>query len=273
MRQRVDKLGVSEPEIRKQGTEPDRDPAPGRPRSAARRQDHRRDRAAPALRPRDRRDRPVGRRRAGQRPGDEQPLRPARAASRPDQGRQGEPVRTTSSTRRRSCVAGPKQRHADQLLKKFERQGAEGREGLRRPARPRGRHVRHGSGDLPAAGSRRTRTSYYLFKYDPSNAQLASRFPQMKGDDLKLSGTQADIDTTTGQPEVLMQFTGKGGKKFHEITRDEVDPRPQPRQRRSTSRSSSTTRSSRSRSSTTPTSRSRTASTRSTAPASPASRT
>jgi SecD/SecF fusion protein len=68
-----------------------------------------------------------------------------------------------------------------------------------------------------------TRTYYYLFKYTPNDSNLASRFPQMKGSDLKLSGTQADIATDTGQPEVLMQFTSKGGKKFHDITRDEVN--------------------------------------------------
>ncbi|HVN60042.1 MAG TPA: protein translocase subunit SecF, partial [Gaiellaceae bacterium] len=44
----------------------------------------------------------------------------------------------------------------------------------------------------------------------------------MTGSDLKLSGTQADFDPTTGQPIVLMQFTGKGGKLFHKITRIEA---------------------------------------------------
>ena len=44
----------------------------------------------------------------------------------------------------------------------------------------------------------------------------------MTGKDLKLSGTQADIDPQTGQPIVTMQFTGKGNKLFHQITRDEA---------------------------------------------------
>ena len=56
------------------------------------------------------------------------------------------------------------------------------------------------------------RTYYYLFKYDPPDV------PQMTGEDLKLSGTRADFDSQTGQPIVTMEFTKAGGKKFQEIT-------------------------------------------------------
>ena len=59
-------------------------------------------------------------------------------------------------------------------------------------------------------------TSYYLFKYNPPFV------PEMTGSDLKLSGTQADFDPQTSDPIVLMQFTGKGGKQFHTITRIEA---------------------------------------------------
>jgi len=62
------------------------------------------------------------------------------------------------------------------------------------------------------------RTYYYLFKYDPPNV------PQMTGEDLKLSGTRADFDTSpggAGQPIVTMEFTGAGSDKFEKITRDE----------------------------------------------------
>ncbi|MGZ4395431.1 MAG: protein translocase subunit SecD, partial [Gaiellaceae bacterium] len=68
----------------------------------------------------------------------------------------------------------------------------------------------------PGVNTTPTRTSYYLFKYNPPFV------PEMTGSDLKLSGTQADFDPTTGQPIVLMQFTGKGGKLFHKITRIEA---------------------------------------------------
>jgi len=63
-----------------------------------------------------------------------------------------------------------------------------------------------------------TLTYYYLFTYDPP------RVPQMTGEDLKLSGTRADFDTSPGGgglPIVTMEFTGAGAKKFEEITRNE----------------------------------------------------
>jgi SecD/SecF fusion protein len=59
-----------------------------------------------------------------------------------------------------------------------------------------------------------TKTYWYLLRYTPPSV------PEMTGDDLKLSGTRQDFDPTTGQPVVLMDFTGKGQKKFGEITRD-----------------------------------------------------
>ena len=46
----------------------------------------------------------------------------------------------------------------------------------------------------------------------------------MTGEDLKLSGTRADFDTSpgaSGRPIVTMEFTDSGADKFEEITRDE----------------------------------------------------
>ena len=65
-------------------------------------------------------------------------------------------------------------------------------------------------------------TYYYLFKHGNYPNDSESPYPQMTGADLKLSGTAADVDPTTGSPIVTMQFTGKGNKLFHEITRDEA---------------------------------------------------
>jgi SecD/SecF fusion protein len=65
-----------------------------------------------------------------------------------------------------------------------------------------------------------TRTYYYLMKYKPGDK--ANPVPEMTGGDLKLSGTRQDIDPTTSQPEVLLAFTGQGRKRFHEITRAEA---------------------------------------------------
>ena len=62
---------------------------------------------------------------------------------------------------------------------------------------------------------------YYLFKYEPTAAEP---IPQMTGEDLKLDGTRADFDTSPGggnQPIVTMEFTGEGADKFEKITRDE----------------------------------------------------
>jgi SecD/SecF fusion protein len=61
------------------------------------------------------------------------------------------------------------------------------------------------------------RTFYYLFRYDPPEV------PQMTGEDLKLDGTRADFDTSPGggnQPIVSMEFTGSGGDTFEELTRN-----------------------------------------------------
>ena len=63
-------------------------------------------------------------------------------------------------------------------------------------------------------------TYYYLMKYQPTNADKP--IPEMNGRDLSLSGTRAGIDPQSNAPVVLMQFTGKGGKKFHDITRREA---------------------------------------------------
>ena len=68
------------------------------------------------------------------------------------------------------------------------------------------------------AGVSPARTWYYLFKYDPPD------IPQMTGEDLKLSGTRADFDTSPGaggSPIVTMEFTNSGADAFERITRDE----------------------------------------------------
>jgi SecD/SecF fusion protein len=67
------------------------------------------------------------------------------------------------------------------------------------------------------AGLPPDRTYYYLFEYDPPNV------PQMTGEDFKLSGTRADFDTSpggAGRPIVTMEFTDKGSDRFEDITRD-----------------------------------------------------
>jgi SecD/SecF fusion protein len=67
----------------------------------------------------------------------------------------------------------------------------------------------------PGAGPSAKRL-WYLLRYDPP------KVPEMTGADLKLSGTRQDFDPTSNQPIVTMQFTGAGEKLFAEITRREA---------------------------------------------------
>jgi SecD/SecF fusion protein len=67
-----------------------------------------------------------------------------------------------------------------------------------------------------------TKDSFYLMKFDPTNSDPEKVVPEMSGGDLKLSGTRQDFDTTTGEPIVTMQFTGDGADKFGDITRNEA---------------------------------------------------
>jgi SecD/SecF fusion protein len=58
--------------------------------------------------------------------------------------------------------------------------------------------------------------SFYLFRYQPDDAE--SPVPEMTGAHLKSSGTRHDFDQF-GQPIVRMEFTGEGENRFQDITR------------------------------------------------------
>ena len=62
-----------------------------------------------------------------------------------------------------------------------------------------------------------TQEYYYLFKYQPDNE--TEPIPELTGEDLNGSGTRADFDQNN-QPIVTLDFTDAGGDKFHEITRE-----------------------------------------------------
>ena len=66
---------------------------------------------------------------------------------------------------------------------------------------------------------------YYLFDHNPDKTAVddIKGVPQMTGSDLKLSGTRQDFDPTTNEPVVLMQFTGSGSHKFQEVTAEEYN--------------------------------------------------
>jgi SecD/SecF fusion protein len=59
-------------------------------------------------------------------------------------------------------------------------------------------------------------TVYYLFKFDPP------RVPEATGNDLKLSAIRADISSQGQGNVVQLGFTGEGASKFHDITREEA---------------------------------------------------
>ena len=65
-----------------------------------------------------------------------------------------------------------------------------------------------------------TQTYYYLFEYRP-NAE--EPIPEMTGKDLDTDGVRNDFDPQTSEPIVLMAFTDAGADKFHDITRDLAD--------------------------------------------------
>ena len=85
------------------------------------------------------------------------------------------------------------------------------------------------NGDFCPPGFAATGTpTYYLFKYtfdaaNPDALEVEERFPQMTGDDLRLSGTRQDFDPQTGEPIVTMSFTDRGEDIFGTVTRIEAE--------------------------------------------------
>jgi SecD/SecF fusion protein len=61
---------------------------------------------------------------------------------------------------------------------------------------------------------------WYLFKYFPNRPDGP---PELKGNDLKESQITADFNSQTGQPEVVLAFTGHGTHEFQKITKAEYD--------------------------------------------------
>ena len=77
------------------------------------------------------------------------------------------------------------------------------------------------TGCLGAPSASPTGTYYYLMKFFPNRKTGEGPIPEMTGNDLVLSGTRADFGQT-GQPVVLLQFTGHGSNQFQKITKAEA---------------------------------------------------
>jgi SecD/SecF fusion protein len=220
MRSRVDKIGVSEPEIRKQGTDQIVIELPGV---------HDQARAAELigktakLELYDLQDDLTG------------PSRDLQGNPRPqltlfallsqvqDQAKKSEPAQFFLF-KGKVHVAGPAPTREALLATRYvKKNGKKGEvpKGHRVLAVPANTVViTCGKGERYCPGvneSEPSRTYFYLFKYQPNDQEHP--IPEMTGEDLKLSGTRRDIDPQSGQPIVTMQFTGKGGKKFHDVTR------------------------------------------------------
>jgi SecD/SecF fusion protein len=73
----------------------------------------------------------------------------------------------------------------------------------------------------PGVGESPDVDSYYLLRYQPRDKE--NPIPEMTGEDLNLDGTRQDFDSTNGEAIVLMDFTDKGADKFHDVTRDIVE--------------------------------------------------
>jgi SecD/SecF fusion protein len=72
---------------------------------------------------------------------------------------------------------------------------------------------------LPPSG----KTDSYLFKHGAYPNDRYGPYPNMKGTDLSLSGTRADVDPNQSPSSVvLMQFTKHGNKAFHTVTKNEA---------------------------------------------------
>jgi SecD/SecF fusion protein len=143
------------------------------------------------------------------------------------QAKQGKPdAYYVFNPKTKRVVVGPVPTEAE-ALKRFKGKLPEGRELL---AVPKGMVVVTCGVDAvvcpgaQGAGVAPDRTYYYLFKYQPPATPQMTGIPQMTGEDLKLSGTRADYDTSpgaAGRPIVSMEFTGRGADRFEQITRDE----------------------------------------------------
>jgi SecD/SecF fusion protein len=217
IRERVDKLGVSEPEIRRQG--PDQiavdlagvfDPA----RAAAivgqtaqlQFYDLEGDLVRPSI---DTRGFPVPYQELG-----------GLLSGQQKAAKEGTPTAWFLVGKDKKVIAGPAPTQAE-VLELVE--GGKAPEGSKFFAVPAGRIVLScgaAAGFCPGVNATvgPGTTYYYLFRYQPNDR--SQPVPEMTGEDLRLSGTQQDFHPDTGEPIVNLEFTDEGGDKFHAITRE-----------------------------------------------------
>jgi SecD/SecF fusion protein len=82
-----------------------------------------------------------------------------------------------------------------------------------------------GAGNCPGAGQNGKSPNdkyWYLFKYFPATTHPDGP-PELRGQDLVESGIGSDVDPNTGQNIVTLQFTSHGSKQFKKITEEEYN--------------------------------------------------
>jgi SecD/SecF fusion protein len=215
MRERVDKLGVSEPEIRKQGSDqiviqlagvqdPQRAAAIIGKTAQLQFYDLEGDLVSPSV---SAEGFPIPSERL-------YPLLESEEAGSKD----GEPSAFyLYRTEDKSLLAGPAQTKAE-LLDDFGGEVPEDAEIRVTPGNRIALSCGPASQVCPGINGIPARTYYYLFEYQPTDAE--DPVPEMTGNDLDLGGTRQDFDPQTGEPIVLMRFTDAGADKFHAITRE-----------------------------------------------------
>jgi SecD/SecF fusion protein len=143
--------------------------------------------------------------------------------------RQGEPsayylVKDTGQgeDRESRLVVGPMETREELLSSRYVRRNGE------RGKVPKGHRLLMVPGNMkvltcgtaqdycPGVDAVPSQTYYYLFNYDPRNEE--NPVPEMTGEDLEGDGTDFDFDR--GQPIVLMSFTDSGADKFHDVTQE-----------------------------------------------------
>jgi SecD/SecF fusion protein len=108
------------------------------------------------------------------------------------------------------------------LLKKYGNKVPEGFEVVPVPAHRIVVSCQATTGCLGANAASPNGTYYYLMKFYPDGQPNGGgAIPEMNGNDLVLSGTRADFGQT-GTPVVLLQFTNHGGNEFGRITKEEA---------------------------------------------------
>jgi SecD/SecF fusion protein len=129
----------------------------------------------------------------------------------------GKPTKVTTYT-----LKGTAPTEAE-LLKPHGGEVPEGYEVLKVPAHTTVVSCQAANGCIGATAASPSGTYYYLMKYFPQGQPNGKgTIPEMNGGDLVLSGTRADFGQTGG-PVVLLQFTNHGSSQFQKITREEAD--------------------------------------------------